>query len=185
MSETQQFSFSLEQQDDFALPIRFDKDLPPLLTDESVPLGKGSRPHPPACWQPVWPMPVGQPVVCLAQIQEQPGPLVSRVTVHMVRNEDKRLRVGHMEVVIQIGSPALPSIRSKRSSPRSRILRGHAKCPQRDSPVAVMVLRHGWPYPEILSNNAGVRNWRFGSSDSLFADSQPKKCPKIIRLVGS
>lgn len=106
MSEVQQFSFSLEQQDDFAFLVRFDKDLPPLLTDESAPLGKEAGPDPARllaagvanCLS-------ASLLFALRKFKNNPGALVSRVTAHMIRNEDKRLRVGHMEVVIQIGSP--------------------------------------------------------------------------------
>jgi hypothetical protein len=41
MSETLQFSFSLEQQEDFAFLIRFDNGLPPLLAGEPALPGKG------------------------------------------------------------------------------------------------------------------------------------------------
>ena len=40
MSEKQQFTFSLEQQEDYAFLIRFDHGLSPLLTDEPTPLGR-------------------------------------------------------------------------------------------------------------------------------------------------
>ena len=46
MSDTQQFSFTLEQQEDFAFLIRFDQDIPPLLSDEPPPLGKDAGPNP-------------------------------------------------------------------------------------------------------------------------------------------
>ena len=46
MSDTQQFSFHLEQQEDFAFLIRFDKDIPPLLADEPPPLGHDAGPNP-------------------------------------------------------------------------------------------------------------------------------------------
>lgn len=46
MSESQQFSFTLEQQEDFAFLIRFDKDIPPLLADEPPPLGHDAGPNP-------------------------------------------------------------------------------------------------------------------------------------------
>ena len=46
MSDTQQFSFTLEQQEDFAFLIRFDKDIPPLLADEPPPLGHDAGPNP-------------------------------------------------------------------------------------------------------------------------------------------
>lgn len=107
MSEVQQFSFSLEQQDDFAFLVRFDNNLPPLLTDESAPLGKDVGPDPARllaagvanCLS-------ASLLFALRKFKNNPGPLMTTVTAHMVRNEDKRLRVGHMDVVIQIGSPA-------------------------------------------------------------------------------
>jgi hypothetical protein len=37
MSESHQFSFTLEQQDDFAFQIRVDQSMPPLLADEPQP----------------------------------------------------------------------------------------------------------------------------------------------------
>lgn len=107
MSDVQQFSFSLEQQEDFAFLVRFDNNLQPLLTDESAPLGKDEGPDPARllaagvanCLS-------ASLLFALRKFKNNPGPLVTTVTAHMVRNEDKRLRVGHMDVVIQIGSPA-------------------------------------------------------------------------------
>jgi organic hydroperoxide reductase OsmC/OhrA len=107
MSDHQQFSFSLEQQDDFAFLIRFDKDLPPLLTDEPPPLGKDAGPNPSRllaasvanCLS-------ASMLFSLRKFKNNPGPIVTTVTAHMERNEDKRLRVGGMDVVIQIDTPA-------------------------------------------------------------------------------
>jgi uncharacterized OsmC-like protein len=42
----------------------------------------------------------------LRKFKNNPGPITATVTAHMERNEDKRLRVGNMEVLIQIDSPA-------------------------------------------------------------------------------
>lgn len=107
MSDHQQFSFSLEQQDDFAFLIRFDKDLPPLLTDEPPPLGNDAGPNPSRLL-------AASVANCLSasllfslrKFKNTPGPIVTTVTARMERNEDKRLRVGGMEVVIQINTPA-------------------------------------------------------------------------------
>jgi uncharacterized OsmC-like protein len=46
MSDTHQFSFTVEQQEDYAFLIRFDQDIPPLLADEPPPLGQGAGPNP-------------------------------------------------------------------------------------------------------------------------------------------
>ncbi|MCK9989356.1 MAG: OsmC family protein [Rugosibacter sp.] len=107
MSEQQVFSFSLEQQDDFAFLIRFDKDTPSLLTDEPEPLGKNAGPSPSRllaagvanCLS-------ASLLFSLRKFKNNPGPLTATVTTHMVRNDKKQLRVGSMAVVIQIDSAA-------------------------------------------------------------------------------
>jgi uncharacterized OsmC-like protein len=107
MSDTQQFSFTLEQQDDFAFLIRFDQSIPPLLTDEPEPLGKNSGPNPSRllaagvanCLS-------ASLLFALRKFKNNPGPLTANVTTWMTRNEDNRLRVGGVDVGIQIDSPA-------------------------------------------------------------------------------
>lgn len=107
MSETQQFSFSLEQQEDFAFLIRFDDDIPELLTDEPEPLGKGAGPNPSR-------MLAASVANCLCasllfalrKFKNQPGKITAVVTTTMARNEDKRLRVGEVSVAIELGSAA-------------------------------------------------------------------------------
>ena len=107
MSETQQFSFSLEQQDDFAFLIRFDQDIPPLLTDEPEPLGKNAGPNPSRllaagvanCLS-------ASLLFALRKFKNNPGPLTATVTTRMTRNEDNHLRIGGVDVLIQIDSPA-------------------------------------------------------------------------------
>lgn len=107
MSESHQFSFSLEQQDEFAFLIRFDKDIPPLLTDEPPPLGKDAGPNPARliaagvanCLS-------ASLLFALRKHKNQPGPITATVTAHMERNEEKRLRIAGMDVVIQVDTPA-------------------------------------------------------------------------------
>ena len=107
MSDTQQFTFTLEQQEDFAFLIRFDKDIPPLLADEPPPLGKDAGPNPSRLL-------VASVANCLSasllfalrKFKNNPGPITAVVTAHMERNEEKRLRVGSVDVMIQIDSPA-------------------------------------------------------------------------------
>jgi uncharacterized OsmC-like protein len=107
MSDTHQFSFTLEQQDEFAFLIRFDQDIPPLLADEPPPLGKGAGPNPSRllaagianCLS-------ASLLFALRKFKNNPGPIVTVVTAHMERNEEKRLRVGSVDVMIQVDSPA-------------------------------------------------------------------------------
>lgn len=107
MSEDQQFSFTLEQQEDYAFLIRFDNDLPPLLADEPAPLGKGAGPNPARLL-------VASVANCLSasllfalrKFKNLPGPIVTSVTARMERNAQGRLRVGGVSVSIQIDSPA-------------------------------------------------------------------------------
>lgn len=107
MSEQQEFSFTLEQQDDYAFLIRFDKDTPSLLTDEPEPLGKNAGPSPSRLL-------AASVANCLSasllfslrKFKNNPGPITATVTAHMVRNEKKLLRVGSLAVVIQIDSAA-------------------------------------------------------------------------------
>ena len=107
MSDTQQFTFTLEQQDDFAFLIRFDQDIPPLLTDEPPPLGHDAGPNPSRLL-------AASVANCLAasllfalrKFKNNPGPITTMVTAHMERNEEKRLRVGRVDVMIQVDSPA-------------------------------------------------------------------------------
>lgn len=106
MSDTQQLSFTLEQQDDYAFLIRFDKDIPPLLADEPPPLGHDAGPNPSRLL-------VASVANCLSasllfalrKFKNTPGQITTSVTAYMERNEEKRLRVGSVDVLIQVDSP--------------------------------------------------------------------------------
>jgi uncharacterized OsmC-like protein len=107
MSDTQQFSFTLEQQEDFAFLIRFDKDIPPLLADEPPPLGKDAGPNPSRLLAASVANCLSASLLfALRKFKNNPGQLTTSVTAHMERNEAKRLRVGSVDVVIQFDSPA-------------------------------------------------------------------------------
>jgi uncharacterized OsmC-like protein len=107
MSDTQQFSFTLEQQEDFAFLIRFDKDIPPLLADEPPPLGKDAGPNPSRLLAASVANCLSASLLfALRKFKNNPGPITTVVTAHMERNEEKRLRVGHVDVMIQVDSPA-------------------------------------------------------------------------------
>ena len=107
MSDTQQFSFTLEQQEDFAFLIRFDKDIPPLLADEPPPLGYDAGPNPSRLLAASVANCLSASLLfALRKFKNNPGPITTVVTAHMERNEEKRLRVGSVEVMIQVDSPA-------------------------------------------------------------------------------
>jgi uncharacterized OsmC-like protein len=107
MSESHQFSFTLEQQDDFAFLIRFDQSMPPLLADEPQPLGKGAGPNPARLLAASVANCLSASLLfALRKFKNNPGPITTVVTAHMERNEEKRLRVGSVDVMIQVDSPA-------------------------------------------------------------------------------
>lgn len=107
MSDTQQFSFSLEQQEDFAFLIRFDQDIPPLLTDEPPPLGKDAGPNPSRLLAASVANCLSASLLfALRKFKNNPGPITTVVTAHLDRNEAKRLRVGSVDVMIQVDAPA-------------------------------------------------------------------------------
>lgn len=107
MSNSQTFSFSLEQQEDFAFLIRFGNDIPDLLTDEPPPLGKSTGPNPARllaagianCLS-------ASLLFALRKQKNRPGPLTASVTTHLARNERNLLRITDVDVVIQMESPA-------------------------------------------------------------------------------
>ncbi|MBI3095290.1 MAG: OsmC family protein [Rhodocyclales bacterium] len=107
MSDTQQFSFTLEQQEDYAFLIRFDQDIPPLLTDEPPPLGKDAGPNPSRLLAASVANCLSASLLfALRKFKNNPGPIVTVVTAHIERNEAKRLRVGSVDVMIQVDAPA-------------------------------------------------------------------------------
>lgn len=108
MSEIQEFTFTLEQREDYAFLIRFDPEgMSPLVTDEPPPLGKGEGPNPSRLL-------AASVVNCLAasllfslrKFNNRSEPLTATVTTRMGRNEDKRLRVQEMHVDLRLGAVA-------------------------------------------------------------------------------
>ncbi len=107
MSDSQQFSFTLEQQEDFAFLIRFDQDIPPLLTDEPPPLGHDAGPNPTRLLAASVANCLSASLLfALRKFKNTPGQVNTSVTAHMERNEERRLRVGRVDVAIQFDSPA-------------------------------------------------------------------------------
>jgi organic hydroperoxide reductase OsmC/OhrA len=104
MSESQTVSITLEQEDDYAFRIRFDDTtIAELMTDEPEPLGKGEGPNPTRLL-------VSAVANCLSasllfalrKFKNSPGKLVTHATAELVRNEQGRLRVGHIHADIRL-----------------------------------------------------------------------------------
>lgn len=108
MSETQQFSITVEQESDYVFRIHFDDTAAPdLLTDEPEPLGGGSGPNPSR-------MLVAAVANCMSasllfalrKFKNQPGKLVTRAVATLGRNEQGRLRVARVDARIELPEAA-------------------------------------------------------------------------------
>ena len=108
MSETQAFTLTLTQESDYVFRIEFDDTaIPALHTDESAPLGNDSGPNPSR-------MLVAAVANCLSasllfslrKYKNTPGTIVTRARATLERNEQKRLRVAHIDMVIELPDAA-------------------------------------------------------------------------------
>lgn len=103
-----EFRVVLQQQADYRFEVRFDNaSIPPLITDETAPLGGDAGPNPSRL--------LGAAVAnCLAasllfamrKFKNAPEPLRAVATVQLVRNEQKRMRIGRIAVELHLGVPA-------------------------------------------------------------------------------
>ena len=102
-----EFTFTLEQQEDYAFLIRFDNELPALLTDEPPPLGKNVGPNPSRLIAAGVANCLGASLLfALRKFKNDPGKVTVTVTAQMGRNEQKRLRIARMDVDIRISAAA-------------------------------------------------------------------------------
>ena len=108
MAETSEFSITLTQETDYAFRIEFDETaIPDLHTDESAPLGGDSGPNPSRLL-------VAAVANCLSasllfamrKFKNSPQGIVTRATAKLVRNEQNRLRVGQIDVAIELPNAA-------------------------------------------------------------------------------
>lgn len=103
-----EFTIELRQQADYRFEARFDNPtIAPLLTDETAPLGGDAGPNPSRL--------LGAAVAnCLAasllfamrKFKNAPEPLRAVATVRLVRNDQKRLRIGRIAVDLHLGVAA-------------------------------------------------------------------------------
>ncbi len=102
-----QFTFTLEQQEDYAFLVRFDNDLPALLTDEPPPLGKNRGPNPSRLIAAGVANCLGASLLfALRKFKNNPGKVSATVTAQMARNEQKRLRIGRIDVELRFTAAA-------------------------------------------------------------------------------
>jgi organic hydroperoxide reductase OsmC/OhrA len=103
-----EFRLELELQADYRFAVHFPNPaVPVLITDEGAPIGADAGPSPSHL--------LGTAVAnCLAasllfamrKYKNAPGALRAVVTVRMVRNEARRLRIGHIGVDLHLGVAA-------------------------------------------------------------------------------
>ena len=99
-------SVNLKQQQDYRFEIRFDDNMPALISDEPEPLGTGTGPSPVQMLCAA----VGN---CLSdsllfafrKFKQVPEPLRCEVTAEVGRNAENRLRVLNMNARIDLGVP--------------------------------------------------------------------------------
>jgi uncharacterized OsmC-like protein len=104
MSDT--FQVDLERLDRYRFRVDFGEGVPPLVADESPPLGEGAGPNPARLLAAA----VGDCLsasllFCLGKSKVEVAGVKTRVTGTYVRNERNRLRVGRLDVAISIDVP--------------------------------------------------------------------------------
>jgi len=101
------FQVQLERQDGYRFRVDFgDPAIPTLLVDEGPPLGQGTGPNPSRLLATALADCLSASLVfCLSKSRVEVGKLSTTATGHYVRNEQKRLRIGRIDVVLR---PELP-----------------------------------------------------------------------------
>lgn len=108
MSIEGSWRIQLDQEENFRFRVQFDNPaLAPLITDENPPLGHDAGPNPSRLLATAVANCLAASLIfALQKFKNDPSPVHAEVEVSMVRNEAKRLRVGHMAVEIRIGRRA-------------------------------------------------------------------------------
>ena len=116
MSEpASEFTLSLEQVRDYEFRVKFDKEgLPDLILDEPAPLGHDAGPNPARILAAAIANCLSASLLfCARRARVELGPIHAEVKMQIVRNENKRLRVGKVEVVID---PHLPDAEKEKAT---------------------------------------------------------------------
>ena len=98
----------LRQQQDYRFAVHFDStEIPELITDEGAPLGGDAGPSPSQLLGTAVANCLGASLLfAMRKHGNEPGPLRLVATVHMARNEQKRLRIARIGVDLHLGIPA-------------------------------------------------------------------------------
>lgn len=116
MSEEGRFTLHLEQLEGFEFKLKFDWDnLPDLVLDEPPPLGGRAGPNPSRLLAAAAANCLSASLLfCVAKSEPPAGAMRTAVTCRMVRNDKQRLRVGGMDVRIEVDGALAEAMRFKR-----------------------------------------------------------------------
>ncbi len=116
MSEEGRFTIHLEHLQDYEYKVRFDWDqVPDLLADEPPPLGGRAGPNASRLLAAATANCLSASLMfCVSKNEVPPESMQTAVTCKLVRNDKKRLRIGGMEVRIQVNGELEQAVRMKR-----------------------------------------------------------------------
>jgi organic hydroperoxide reductase OsmC/OhrA len=116
MSEEARFTLTLEHLEDYEFKVKFDKKiLDDMIVDEPPPLGGLAGPNPSRllavsaanCLS-------ASLLYCINRDDVPPSSVTTEATVTIVRNEKKRLRIGRIDVALQISEALSEAPKMKR-----------------------------------------------------------------------
>ena len=116
MSEEARFTLTLEHLEDYEFKVKFDKKiLDDMIVDEPPPLGGLAGPNPSRllavsaanCLS-------ASLLYCINRGDVPPASVTTEATVTIVRNEKKRLRIGRMDVSLQMSEQLSEAPKTKR-----------------------------------------------------------------------
>jgi len=100
-----QFTIELMQQSDYRFEVRFDNPaVPPLLTDETAPLGGDAGPNPARLLATAVANCLAASLLfAMRKFKNEPEAMRAIATVSMTRNAQRRLRIGRISVDLHVG----------------------------------------------------------------------------------
>lgn len=116
MSEEGRFTIRMEHLQDYEFKVKFDwEQAAEVLMDEPPPLGGKAGPNAARMLAAAAANCLSASLLyCVSKEEVPAGSVQTEATVRLVRNEQKRLRIGGMEVRLQVGGVLTESARMKR-----------------------------------------------------------------------